>query len=148
MISQLRDAHLLLDLQVGETVDAWPAARAASSASARSVSRSSPKNLMRDLRPHARQHVVEPVRDRLPDVERHRQHGKPRAHIGDDRVLAARRRSSRSTSISRGVHALGMLIELGAAGAPADGLDLGHLEDELLGDQADAVRTRQARCRD
>ena len=28
-----------------------------------------------DLRAHAGQHVIEPVRDRLPDIERDRQHG-------------------------------------------------------------------------
>ena len=38
-----------------------------------------------------------------------------------------------------GVHAFGVLVELGAAGAPADGLHLRHLEDQALGDQADAV---------
>ena len=35
--------------------------------------------------------------------------------------------------------ALGMLVELGAAGAPADRLHLRHVEHEPLGDQPDAV---------
>ena len=46
------------------------AARAAARPGARSVSRSSPKILSDDLRPHARQHVVEAVRDRLADGDR------------------------------------------------------------------------------
>ena len=123
---QLRDAHLLFDLQVGEAGDAWPGAPRSASASARSVSRSSPKNLDGDLRPHARQHVIEPVRDRLADIERDRQHGKPRADIGDDRVLAAPASLQVDFDFG-GVDAFGMLVELGAAGAPADGFDLGHV---------------------
>ena len=47
--------------------------------------------------------------------------------------------SFRSTSISEEWTPFGMLIELGAACAPAYGFDLGHTEDQLFGDQADAV---------
>ena len=36
--------------------------------------------------------------------------------------------------------AFGMLVEFGAAGAPADRFHLGHIEEQPLGDQADAVR--------
>ena len=39
-----------------------------------------------------------------------------------------------------GMHAFGVLIELGPPGAAADGFDLGHAENELLGDQADTVQ--------
>ena len=35
--------------------------------------------------------------------------------------------------------AFGMLVELCAACAPAHSLDLGNAEDELLGDEADAI---------
>ncbi len=35
--------------------------------------------------------------------------------------------------------AFGMLVELGAACAPAHGFDLGHAEDQLFGDEADAI---------
>ena len=45
----------------------------------------------------------------------------------------------RSTSISRGVHAFGMLIQFRAAGPAPDRLDLGHLHHEPLGDQADPI---------
>ena len=64
------------------------------------MSRSSPKTLQGDLRPHAREHVVEAVRDRLADVDGDRQHGEPGAKIGDDLGLGPRMLASRSTSIS------------------------------------------------
>ena len=54
------------------------------SAATRRSSRSSPKTLECDLRAHAREHVVETMRDRLPDIDRHRQHGKSRPEIVDD----------------------------------------------------------------
>ena len=67
-----------------------------------------------DLRAHARKHVIEPVRDRLADIERDRQHGKARAQIGDDRILAAPALLQVDFDLG-GVHAFGMLVELGAA---------------------------------
>jgi hypothetical protein len=45
------------------------------------------------------------------------------------------------------VHALGVLIELGASGPPADGTHLGHRTDDFLGDAADAVGLGQADAR-
>ena len=109
------------------------------SASARSVSRSSPKNLMTICAAHARQHVIEAVRDRLADIERDRQHGEARADVGDNDILAAAALLQVDFDF-RGVDAFGMLIEFGAAGAPAHSLDLRHLQHKLLGNQADAVR--------
>ena len=47
------------------------------------------ENLDRDLGAHARQQVVEPMGDRLADVDRERQHRQPRANIGDDLRLGA-----------------------------------------------------------
>ena len=76
-----------------------------------------------DLRPHAGEHVVEPMGDRLADIERHRQHCKARAQIGHDSVLAAPAFLQVDLDL-RGMHAFGMLVELGAAGAPSDGFDL------------------------
>ena len=45
------------------------------------------------------------------------------------------------------MNALGMLVEFGAAGAPADRLHLRHLHDQSLGDGADAVRFRERNAR-
>ena len=47
------------------------------------------EELDNDLRPHPRKHMIETVRDRLPDIERNREQGKARAQVGDDGVLAA-----------------------------------------------------------
>ena len=92
----------------------------------------------RDLGAHARQHVVEPVRDRLADIERDRQHGKALAEVGDDRALLRARGFEVDVDLG-GMHAFGVLIELGTAGAPADRFHLRHVENEPLGDQADPV---------
>ncbi len=98
------------------------------------------EDLERDLGAHAGQHVIEPMRDRLPDIDR--RPAAPRAARG------CRRRSRPCCATTGfevdldlgGVHALGMLVEFGAAGAAADDLHLGHLEHQPLGDQADAIR--------
>ncbi len=45
------------------------------------------------------------------------------------------------------VHALGMLVELGAARAPPDRVHLGHLCNDLLREPADAVGLGQADAR-
>ena len=42
------------------------------------------EDLERDLGAHAGQHVVEPVRDRLADIDRQRQHREAAADVGDD----------------------------------------------------------------
>ena len=100
-------------------------------------------DLERDLRPHARQHVVEAVRDRLADADARRQRRQPRADLGENLLAAAFGRAQIDVELAV-VHALGVLVELGAAGAPADRADLGHLGDELLGEAADAIGFRQA----
>ena len=46
------------------------------------------------------------------------------------------------------MHALGVLVELGPARAAADGLDLRHAEDELFGNQADAIGFGERNARD
>ena len=73
MDAHLRDQDLLFDLQIDQPGDAGEAL-------ARRL-RQPPQrvqvlavDLQRDLRPHARQHVVEAMRDRLPDVDRYRQY--------------------------------------------------------------------------
>ena len=90
MDADLRDQDLLLDLQVDQAGDAGepfahrlrqPAQRVEVFA----------VDLQRDLRPHAREHVVEPVRDRLPDIDRNRQHREARTDFGVDFFLGPRR---------------------------------------------------------
>ena len=96
------------------------------------------EDLERDLGAHAREHVVEAVRDRLPDIDGGGQHGEPRADVGDDLLAAAARALQVDVDLGR-VHAFGMLVELGPARAAADGLHLGDLQDQPLGDQAHPV---------
>ena len=66
---------------------------------------------------------------------------KTRAQVGDDRVLAASALLQVDFEL-RGMDAFGVLVEFGAARAPAHGFDLGHIEDELFGDQARRGWTR------
>ena len=110
--------HLLLDLQVDQAGDAGKAFA--------QQLRQPPQrvevlavDLHRDLRAHARQHVVEAMRDRLADIDRHRQHREPGADVGVHVVLGAR--GTREVDVELAdVHAFGMLVEFGAAGAAAD----------------------------
>ena len=73
-----------------------------SSAALRSASRSSPKIFTRDVGAHARQHVVEPVRDRLADVDRQRQHR---------RAASGCRRPSRSSAAPPGLRSISRSVE-------------------------------------
>ena len=66
----------------------------------------------------------------------------PGADVGDDLVLGAAAGLQIDVDLG-GMHAFGMLVEFGAAGAAADELHLRHLQDQLLGDQADAVALGQ-----
>ena len=143
---ELRDAHLLFDLQVGQAVDFRETAAEVLGERAQRIEILA-EEFDDDLRPHAREHVIEPVRDGLADIERDRQHGKARAHIGDNDILAAAPLLQVDLDL-RGVDAFGMLIELGAAGAPANGLDLGHLRAAAFRRSGRRGWTRRARCRD
>ncbi len=105
------------------------------------------ENLQRDLRAHARQHVVEPMRDRLADVDGDRQHREPRPQIVDDLGLAPAVRLQINFDIGR-MDAFGVLIQFGAAGSPPDALHLRHFKDEAFGDEAHPVETRTAKCPD
>ena len=66
------------------------------------------------------------------------QHGEARADVGDDLLAAAARALQVDVDLRR-VHAFGVLVELGAPGAAADGLHLRHLQDQALGDEPDAI---------
>ena len=133
----LRDAHLALDRDVDEPWDGLEPRFHLLGQRAQRIEVVA-EDLERDLRTHARQHMVEPVRDRLAHVDVGRQDGKPRPDIADDLLAAPLRGFQIDVDLSR-VHALGMLVELGAARATAYSLHLGHLQDEPLGDKADLV---------
>ena len=75
-----------------------------------------------------------------------RQHREPRADVGDDLGLAARRERLRSTSISDECTPSACSSSSARPVRRPTRLHLRHLEQEPLGDQADAVRIRQARC--
>ena len=135
---QLRDSDLLLDLQVGEPGDLGQCGRAGSLATLRRASRSSPK-------------IFSASSARTPESMWSR-----RCEIGcptltDSGSAESRRRISAttaslprpvplsSTSISEEWDALGMLVELGPARAAPDRGDLGDLQEQALGDQADPI---------
>ena len=81
--------------------------------------------------------MVEPVRDRLADVQHRRQHAEALAEVGEDGLL---RPAGLQVDVDLGrVDALGMLVHLGPAGAASDRRHLGHLADEAFGDEAEAV---------
>ena len=101
-----------------------------------------PVNFERQLRPHARQHVIQPVRYRLADVHRNRQQGQTRADIGHDLGLGAGGWVQIHLDFRR-MHAFGMLIQFGAARATANRAHLWHLKDQLFGNQPDPVGFRQ-----
>ena len=134
---ELRNAHLLFDLQVGQAFDAREAHPESFGRGAQAIEVFA-KEFDGDLGAHAGQHVVEPVRDGLPDIERDRQHRQARAQIGDDGVLAAPAFFEVDLNF-RGMDAFGVLIQFGATGAPAHGFHLGHAQDQLLGNQTDSV---------
>ena len=134
---ELRDAHLLLDLQVGQAGNRRELA-AQLFGLARMVSRSSPK-------------IFSAISERMPDSM-----WSSRCEIGwpiltDSGSTESRARISATISVFGRVRrlqidfefgdvdALGMLVEFGAAGAPADRFHLRHLHDQAFGDRADAV---------
>jgi hypothetical protein len=82
-----------------------------------------------DLRAHAREHVVDAVRDRLADLHGGGQVDQARADVGLDLVHAARQLGGGQQAHVQlaDVHAFGMLVQLGPAAAPAHVRDLGHL---------------------
>ena len=87
---ELGNAHLLLDLQVCETRNARQTPPKGFRQHTQCIEVLA-EELDGDLGPHAREHMVEPVRDGLADVERNGQHRKACSQIGEDRVLARAR---------------------------------------------------------
>jgi hypothetical protein len=104
-------------------------------------------DLQRDLRAHAGQQVVEAMADRLADAGSDRQAGQALPDVGNDLLAAAFRRLQ--VHVHLGVmHALGMFVELGAAGAAADLGHLGHLASPVAPPACRCGWIRPARCRD
>jgi hypothetical protein len=76
----LRRQHLLLDLQVGDAGDGGQLRAQGIGLAAQGVQVLA-KDLDGDLRAHARQHVVDAVRDGLADLQRSRQVDQPRLRM-------------------------------------------------------------------
>ena len=117
---QLRDAHLLLDLQIDDALDRRQTLLQVRCESAQRVEIVA-VDLDHELRAHAREHVVEPMRDGLADGDAHRQRREARANVGEH-LLAAAAGGLQVDVEFADVHAFGMLVELGPAGAAADGM--------------------------
>ena len=90
------------------------------SARLRSVSRSSPKILSAICARTPESMWSRRCEIGWPTLTVGRQHGEARADVGDDLLAAAARPLQVDVDLGR-VHAFGMLVELGAAGAAADG---------------------------
>jgi hypothetical protein len=130
----LRRQHLLLDLQVGDARDGGQLRAQHVGLAAQRVQVLA-EDLDGDLRTHAREHVVDAVRDRLADLQRGRQVDQPRADVGLDLVHRARQLGGglQADVELADVHAFGVFVQLGPAAAPADVRDLGHLAHQHLG---------------
>jgi hypothetical protein len=80
--------------------------------------------------------------DRLADGDRNGQRGKALANIGVDFRFRTCRAREVHVDLAE-MDALGVLIELSAAGAATDRLNLGHLRDQSLGHETQPVRLSQ-----
>ena len=165
----LRDLDLRLDLQIDHAGNRLHAVL--------HVERRHPqfaqvvtKDLDRDLGPNPRHHVVEAMRDRLPDVGgRSRNARDPVAHIGNHLLPCPSRglvppqvqdgnqpqhrrpparpgvRLSRQPDIDfRRVDPLGMFIQFGASRAAGDRQHFGNLEDQPFGPHGNPLALGQA----
>src|SRR5690606_37451137 len=102
--------NLSLDLQISETGNGGePLANLLGKADERVEVLA--EDLERDFRPHAGQHVVEAMRDRLADVGRDRQHRQARTNVVDDLGLRPPGRLQIDFDL-RGMDTLGVLVEL------------------------------------
>ena len=86
--------------------------------------------------------MIEPVRDRLANIRCGRQDRQAATDIVDDLVLRAFGGLEIDFDLG-GVDAFCVLVEFGTSGAACHQLGLGHLHDQLLGNEADAVAFRQ-----
>ena len=135
----LRDQHLLFHRQVHQARDARQTLSHLLGQATQGVG-VVPVDLHSDLRPHPGQQVIQPVRNRLADGHLGRQRRELSADLGHHLLAVHGLAIAAHVHIDLGrVHALGMFVHLGAAGAASD---LGHpryVDDELLGQGAHAV---------
>jgi hypothetical protein len=130
----LRRQHLLFHLQVGQAGDAHQP-RAQGLGLATQGVQVVTKELDGDLRAHAREHVVDAVRDGLADGNGGGQVRQAAADVGLHLGHAALELGCRQQAHVQltHVHAFGVFVQLGAAAAPAHMRDLGHLAHQHLG---------------
>ena len=134
---QLRNQHLFFNLQIGHAGNFRKPLAQIARETAQGVEIVA-IHFQRDLCAHAGEQVIEAMRDRLADVGRGRQRCQSAADVGDDVFTAAR--GGFEIHIHFGVmHALGMFVEFGAAGAPPGFRHFRYTRHQLFGERADAV---------
>ena len=146
-IEQLRHRRLLLVAEVHDARDALQERAPRSPDRPRSTARSGPKTLTARLVLLPGDHVVDAVADGLAEADADAgDRGHRPAHLRQQLVLGPAR--PQHDLHLGGVHALHVLVLLGAAGAAAGRDDLGEGEQRLLdlAPQRVAVRQRRARA--
>ena len=130
----LRRQHLLLNFEVGDARDGGDFAAQHVGLPAQCVEVVT-EYLDGDLRAHAGEHVVDPVRDGLSDGDGRRQVGQAAADVGRDFSHRPGQFGSRFEPDIEfaDMDPFGMLVEFGPAATPADVDHLGHGLDQHLG---------------
>ena len=139
----LRRQHLLLDLQVGQAGHLRQPFAQQAGLGAQGVEILA-EDADGDLRPHAGQHVVNAVGNRLPEAEAGRQILQALPDVGINRLLRPATGMERDLELGD-MDAFGMLVELGPAGTAAHVGDFGQAAQGLLGSPGDADRLGQGR---
>ena len=99
-----------------------------------------------DLRPHAGEHVVDAVGNRLAEAKAGRQVLQTLADVGIDHLLGAATRFQLDLEF-RHMHTLGVLVQLGPAGAPPHVFQFRQPAQGMFGRLGNADRLRQRRPR-
>ena len=133
----LRNEHLFLNLQIHNAGNLRQPCAQVFRLRAKHVEIVA-KHFERDLRAHARQHVIEPVRNRLADIDGGWQSAETLAYVSDNHVLVAPAGLQIDVDLG-GVNAFCMFVQLRATRATAHRLHLRHLQNKLLGDQPGAM---------
>ena len=133
----LRNQHLLLDLQVGDARNArQPVAQVACQTAQRVQVVA--VHLQRNLCPHAREQVVQAVRNGLPHAGGCGQGGQSGANVLHHDIAAAL--GHLEVDVHLGVvHPFRMFVQFGSAGSAAHLGNLRNLHGQLLGQCCDAV---------
>ena len=139
--AQLRDEHLLFDLQIHDPGHGGKPLAGFLGEAAQGFEVVA-ENLQHDLRANARLQMIEPMADRLTDRDRNRQHRELLADVRIDFGLRSCRAREVHIDFAE-IDALGMLVEFGAAGAAPDRFHFGNLRKQTLGDEAEPMRLRK-----